>query len=572
MRRGVLFFLLFVLPSVMAPRPLAAVSLPGEVATVLRAVLENDTGMPSLLPAKPDLARFDLVRNFYRQRQYRPAWFAELGLGDVARQLVEFLRGAGELGLCSDLYHLPQLEPLLQLESDSLRHGVLFDAAYSALLELLLTDAFLHLADDLSGWRALPVRSRKRLDRDRALVLFLGHSLQGGRLDEALRRLDPDQQPFVDLLAELRRLRELSALGGWPQIPAGPLLRPGMRDARLAVLRRRLYYGGDLEPYAAWREETFGPLTVRALKRFQRRHGLRDDGVLGPLTLAALNRPVEERLRQIEINLARWRHEARNYGERYLRVNIAAFRLDVIERGEIVMSMPVVVGTPYRKTPSFTATMRYLEFAPYWYVPATILREDKLPQIRRDPGWLERHHFEIVAWGGGGKRLVDPFTVNWRRVRPDNFPGMLRQRPGPWNPLGRVKFMFPNRYAVYLHDTDAPHLFARLDRLFSSGCIRVERPLDLARYLLAKNGWDCDRIIEAMDSPVPLRVDLLEPVPVHIVYWTAWVGGNGQVNYRDDVYQRDADLELAWQRQLAGGGQWTEAEADGAASRIRTGP
>ncbi|TYO99880.1 murein L,D-transpeptidase YcbB/YkuD [Geothermobacter ehrlichii] len=564
MRRVVVLLFLLALAPAFLLRPAPAASLPGEVAGILRIVLDDDTGAAALLPAVPGLAWGDLVRRFYRQRQFRPAWVTDLGLDGRARELIEFLRGAGDFGLCGNHYHLQELEPLLLMEADSLRHGVLFDATYFALMELLLTDAFLRLADDLSGWRPPRVQARGRIDRDRALVLFLEQSLRNGLLTEALRGLDPDQQPFVSLLEELQRLRKLSALGGWPPIPPGPVLRPGMRDSRLAVLRQRLYYGGDLEPYAAWGEENFGPLTVRALKQFQRRHGLRDDGVLGPLTLAELNRPVEERIRQIEINLWRWRRESRNYGERYLRVNIAAFRLDIIELGEIVMSMPVVVGTPYRKTPSFAATMRYLEFAPYWYVPATILREDKLPRIRRDPGWLTRHHFEIVSWRGDGERLIDPRAIDWRRVRPGNFPGILRQRPGPWNPLGRVKFMFPNRYAVYLHDTDSPHLFARIDRLFSSGCIRVERPLDLALYLLEKNGWNCERIIEAMDSPEPLRVDLDEPVPVHIVYWTAWVDANGQINYRNDVYQRDADLELAWRRRLTGGGlavQWAGAGA-----------
>jgi len=215
------------------------------------------------------------------------------------------------------------------------------------------------------------------------------------------------------------------------------------------------------------------------------------------------------------------------------------------------MTMPVVVGTPYRQTPSFSAQLRYLEFAPYWYVPRTILREDKLPIIRRDPAWLTRHHYEILSWIGKGERLINPTRVNWSKISADNFPGVLRQRPGPWNPLGRVKFMFPSRHAVYLHDTDSPHLFGRDARLFSSGCIRIERPLDLAEYLLqVLDDWDCERIQAAMDGSSTLKVQLPEPIPVHLFYWTSWVDDAGRVQYRPDVYQRDADLEYTWEQRL----------------------
>ncbi|RME33380.1 MAG: peptidoglycan-binding protein [Deltaproteobacteria bacterium] len=514
--------------------------MPDEVSRLLAGLLDRRNETLARLPAAPLLVRESAVWAFYRQRGGEPAWIGPLGLTPSAHELVEFLRGVGDFGLCSDHYHLAAIEPLLDLSGDSLRHGVLFDPGYFALLDLLLTDAFLSLGADLAGQDTA----------DKALVALLGRVLKHGGVTAGLLALQPDRHQYADLLIELRRLRQLSALGGWRRIPAGPVLRPGMKDERLPLLRRRLMLDGDLEPGNSWDSPEYDTATVLALKSFQRRHGIDDDGVLGPVTLAELNRPVEERIRQIEINLVRWRNDDRHYRERYLRVNIAAYRLDVIELGETVMSMPVVVGTPYRKTPSFSAQMRYIEFAPYWYVPPTILREDKLPVIRRDPTWLSRHHYEIVRWGKTGER-VDPLRVDWSRVRAETFPGMLRQRPGPWNPLGRVKFMFPNRYSVYLHDTDSPQLFARLDRTYSSGCIRIERPLDLAQYLLEAAGWDCDRIIEALERPEPLRVDLPDPVQVHIVYWTAWVDAGGRMHYRNDVYQRDADLELAWRERLA---------------------
>jgi len=541
---------LFVLLACCVGSPLRAAPLVEEVRQQLIGVLQEGAHVAPL-PGVSQLFENPDLNEFYRQRDFTPAWVSDLGLTGMAHQLLEVLRASGDKGLCSDHYHLQELEPLVGYEAESLRAGVLFDAHYQALIDLLLTDAYFGYALDISGGKFPPTPGLNRLrGRDR-LPAYLAQALVSGNVTESLEKLEPSQPGYLALRDELQRLQALSAYGGWPEVPEGRILRPGMHDDRLLVLRNRLFFGGDLEPYAAWDEEDYGPETEQAVRLFQSRHGLRDDGVVGPLTLAELNRPVEARIRQLSYNLQRWRTEPDEFGEIHLQVNVAAFRLDVVENGETVMSMPVVVGTPYRKTPNFSAKLRYLEFAPYWYVPKTILREDKLPIIRRDPGWLNRHNYEILAWGGDGNRLVNPRRVNWRKVTADNFPGMLRQRPGPWNPLGRVKFMFPNRYAVYLHDTDSPQLFGRDARLFSSGCIRIERPLDLAEYLLkVLDGWDCERILEAMNGSETLKVDLPEPIPVHIFYWTSWVDGAGRVQYRSDVYQRDADLEIAWKDRL----------------------
>jgi murein L,D-transpeptidase YcbB/YkuD len=217
----------------------------------------------------------------------------------------------------------------------------------------------------------------------------------------------------------------------------------------------------------------------------------------------------------------------------------------VVENGEVIMAMPVIVGTPYRKTPVFTASMTYLEFAPYWTVPATILREDKLPAIRKDPGFLQEHHFRVIRASGRELSSEELGGIDWRKVTAERFPGELRMDPGPWNPLGRVKFMFPNAFNVYLHDTNERWLFDRHRRTFSSGCIRIERPVDLARYLLRDQpGWSEERLQEALQKSRPMQVGI-PPLPTHIQYWTAWVAGDGSLQFRTDLYQRDLDLEVA---------------------------
>ena len=267
-----------------------------------------------------------------------------------------------------------------------------------------------------------------------------------------------------------------------------------------------------------------------------------DDGVIGPKTLETLNVSVEERIRQIELNLERWRWMPKSFGERHIRVNVADFSLEVIEDGETVMQMPVIVGTQYRKTPVFSARMTYLEFAPYWTVPPTILREDKLPEIKRHPDYLEEKHFRILSREGGGE-TIDPLEINWVTVEASNFPGLLRMDPGPWNPLGRVKFMFPNRFNVYLHDTNQGYLFDNNTRSFSSGCIRVKNPQLLASYLLDQN-LGPERLQELFEATAPEQISI-EPLTIHIQYWTAWVDRDGLVHFRPDVYFRDLDLDVA---------------------------
>jgi len=244
--------------------------------------------------------------------------------------------------------------------------------------------------------------------------------------------------------------------------------------------------------------------------------------------------------------MERWRWLPQELGEKYLLVNIADFSASIVDHGQTVLSMPVVVGNHYRKTPVFSAAMTYIEFAPYWYVPPTILAEDKLPLIKADPAYLEQHHFEIVAWDK--ETPIDPQHIDWQTVDSESFPGMLRQKPGGWNALGRAKFMLPNPYAIYLHDTNERRLFNQRNRQFSSGCIRLKRPAELARYLLADQGWNAADVEAAMTGETPRQVYLQHPLPVHILYWTAWVDDTGRVNFRDDIYGRDRDLQKALSR------------------------
>lgn len=537
----VLLALLLVL---LCAEPLSAASLGDDTAKVIARVLKAKAPRVVLGRELPLDAR-DLPA-FYKRRGFRPAWVENDVVTPLARELLNALRDSSHHGLCLDDYLLEPLAVLLRQVELTRRAGLLGQPEDLARLDLLLSEAFLRLTRDLESGRVdgdfhgrYP--SSPRFD----LAPLYGEILRQQSLGPLLERLLPDEPGYLRLLAALGRYRNLAVHGGWPSIPPGPTLAAGQSDPRLPLLRQRLRLAGDLTP-GGEAGELFDAATEAALLSFQRRHGLPGDGRLGPATLEELNVPVERRLLQLELNLERLRWLPRATQKRQVRVNIAAFSLEALLNGVPVLTMPVVVGTAYRQTPIFSSRIGRLEFAPTWTVPRTILAEDKLPKIRRDPNYLAEHHYDILLQRDGELVPIDPAEIDWRRVSAANFPGLLRQRPGPWNPLGRVKFLFPNPHDVYLHDTSDPQLFQRESRTFSSGCIRVARPVDLALFALeGEKGWDRQRILAAMNRRETQLVELAQPLPVHIVYATAWVDPSGEVQFRRDFYLRDEDLARA---------------------------
>jgi murein L,D-transpeptidase YcbB/YkuD len=270
------------------------------------------------------------------------------------------------------------------------------------------------------------------------------------------------------------------------------------------------------------------------------------DGVVGADTLVALNLPLAARIEQVKANLERWRWLSRDLGRRYILVNIADFTLDVIEERMPVLSMRVIVGKPYRQTPAFSGTLTYVVFNPSWNIPLRIAVDEVLPGIVKDARMLKRERIHVLTGWGAEEREIDPATIRWNQLSSGNFPYYLRQDPGPTNPLGRIKFMLPNRYNVYLHDTPSKESFRSSVRGFSHGCIRLEHPLELAVYLFKESPeWNRERLTAARDQADDQAVFLPAPVPIHIVYWTAWVDGTGTLQLRDDIYGRDRSLVRA---------------------------
>jgi murein L,D-transpeptidase YcbB/YkuD len=350
-----------------------------------------------------------------------------------------------------------------------------------------------------------------------------------------------DNRYLRSLNMALAHYEAIADRGGWGRVPGDEALRLGSTGAAVAALRARLAATGELRPGYS-RPELFDAELEAAVILYQARNGLDADGIVGAATFAALNKSVEWRIRQIRLNIERWRQMPEYLGERYVLVNIAAFGLELVERDAIAMEMRVIVGKDYRQTPEFSDRIRYIEFNPYWNVPDSIANRDLVPKFSDDPSYPVANGF--TAWQGSDQ--VPITAINWGSYRGGRLPYTLRQDPGPLNALGEMKFMFPNQHAVYLHDTPAKELFSRTVRTFSSGCIRVERPVDLAAALLADApSWPAARILRVLDSRQNTQAPLSEPVPVHLIYMTAWTDRTGTVQFRPDIYGRDEELARA---------------------------
>jgi murein L,D-transpeptidase YcbB/YkuD len=346
---------------------------------------------------------------------------------------------------------------------------------------------------------------------------------------------------YTRLRDGLARYRALAAAGGWPNIPDGPTLEPGMRAARIPVIRERLRITGEYTGGKVADAKRYDAGLEKAVRRFQERNTLGVDGIIGPATLAAMNVTAEQRVEQIRVNLERMRWVGDDMPEDFVLVDIAAQEVRLYRDGSPAWTSRVIVGRPERPTPVFRDQIEYMELNPTWTVPPTILKEDILPKARKNPNAVRKKGLEVIGRNG---RVVAPEAVNWN-VSANNLPYTLRQPPGDDNALGRVKFMFPNRYSVYLHDTPNRKLFGRAQRTFSSGCVRVEHPMELAELLLDDPAWSQERIASLIESDRRRTVRLKTPMPVLLSYWTAEAGEDGAVRFRQDIYERDAAVLAA---------------------------
>ncbi|HEY5603985.1 MAG TPA: L,D-transpeptidase family protein [Gammaproteobacteria bacterium] len=474
------------------------------------------------------------LRKFYSQRRYQPVWFDEAGLNAHAQTWLETIKAADTHGLDPNDYQLGFFQR---------HHDEDEPASLRVWTELLMTKALMLYIEHMQVGRLTPTEMNLDWHIEKPPVntlAWLQRLLDADNFQQALDSLQPPHLGYKRLRTALLNYLALQTAGGWPSIPDGPVLQTGDSHEQLAVLRRRLQAEGDLLIDPLRGELLFDETVKDALEHFQVRHGIDIDGVLGPATRAAMNIPIAERIQQMRFNLERWRWLPSDLGERYILVNTAGYELAAYEHNEPLFLMRVIAGTPERRTPAVTGPLQSVEFNPYWYIPRTIALNDILPLQQRDPNYLTTLGIRVFQNNQAALTEVQPHQINWADLNQDNFPYQLRQNPGPNNSLGNIKFKFSNNFALYLHDTPKKGLFNKETRAFSSGCIRVESAIDLAGYLLQNhNGWTKQKIQEVIDSGATVSVDLQTPIPLYLVYWTAWVGSDEHVYFRKDIYGWD---------------------------------
>jgi len=495
------------------------------------------------------LHREEIILAVYEARGFAPLW-TNAAASESLRLMV---KEAYLHGLDPEAYHLAALSR----SGDGPRR-----ASTTAEQDLLSTDALVRLSHDLRFGRVRPKGFDARVPGPGALAPADAWPFEGpdaaarlveivetNRVRSVLSDLAPRHDLYRALTDALAGLRKVYADGGWEPVPYGPTLGLGQADARVPALRRRLAAEGLL-PGAdpASTDTRFDSTVLAAVRSFQRRYGLEPDGEVGPSTLAALNTPVEERIGQLRVNLERARWTLPGLPERFVGVNVAAARVRVVDGDRVLFDRRAIVGKRSSPTPSFAATMTYVELNPTWTVPRGIVGE-VLAQVRRDPTYLERQRIRVLDRSG---TPVDPADVDFSRYSAADLPYVFRQEAGPLNPLGRIKLMFPNEHDVYLHDTPSRQLFENDDRLLSHGCVRVEDPLGLAEIALEGSSWDRAALSSAIDSGATRAITLPVPLPVFVLYWTAAGDRDGSVHYYPDVYGRDATVLAALDADVAG--------------------
>lgn len=482
----------------------------------------------------------EYIRNFYQKRDFHYAWVNKEGLTEQAANFINMMKNDASYGIRDSSLMNPELQKLTDtlLVSDA---GLKIADTSRPRLEMLLTAQFFAYGNKV--WGGLTADSakdlewyipRKKIDMESLLDSMVNKKSNAFEEDEPVNR------QYKLLRNELKKLANLEASTKWDSLrTTQKSFKKGDSAAVIAAIKNRLEAFGDL----AGKDSSthFTPALDSAVRTYQARMGLKVDGVIRQNMLDALNTPLEQRIRQLLVNMERSRWVPVEPTTDYILVNIPAFTMYVYDKGKLDWSCNVVVGKPGANTVIFTKDLRYVVFSPYWNVPPGILSKEVLPGLKRSGGgYLARQNMEIV--GASGK-VISPGSINFSKYSGGNFPYVVRQRPGGRNSLGKVKFLFPNEYNIYLHDTPARYLFGENKRSFSHGCIRIAEPKRLAQWLLrGDSAWTEKKIDELMNAGKEKYATVKDKVPVFIVYFTAFVDSQGKLNFRDDVYGHDARL------------------------------
>ncbi|MEE9342437.1 MAG: L,D-transpeptidase family protein [Gammaproteobacteria bacterium] len=470
------------------------------------------------------------LAELYHRHRFESLWITGAELNSSSYIWVNTLEASWKHGLNPEDYHLSSIQSMLDIQSDHLLD-----------LEILLSDGLLRFSRDMKSgnkefhdaapdWN-IPVEPFDLVREDRDLFSNTG-------MDRFIQSLIPSNDDYHQLQRMLVEYIALKASGGWQSLGQGPALEKNIRHVQVVTLRNQLRlindYTADMQadPYY------FSTALENAVKKFQYRHHLVIDGVVGAATRQALNIPIDYRIDQIKLALERLRWLPDALGEKYIWVNLASSTLEVIEKGEQRLSMRSIIGRSYRPTPSLASELSTIVFNPEWVVPRRIAVEDMLPVQQKLGDYLQKKNIRVLAGWSGVQSEINPDDIDWNALNENYFPYQLRQSPGPHNSLGRFKFLFKNPFEIYLHDTPAKRLFSLEKRTFSSGCVRIEKPEALASILLQNNPDVPDSV---WHSKKTRYIRLAKKIPVYIVYMTAWVE-KGEIHFQRDFYGRDRSI------------------------------
>ncbi len=490
---------------------------------------------PDALGKEPIYAAGFLL-DLYRKNQFQLLWTSQ---DNISQLLAAIIAGADE-GLIPDDYHL---KAITQYGNELKEVSTL---AKLVEYDLLLSDAMILLGQHKRYGKVDPrkVEERHNLEPDTPRSFpsetYLT-AIKTGTVRALLDTRSPDHQAYVNLKQALTQYRKIASNGGWPHIPPGPSLTPGMQDGRVAAMRKRLTSTGDLKQKGTGDPAFFDDALVAAVKSFQTRHHMEPDGVGGKNTIAAMNVSVAERINQIRVNLERTRWVIRDMPSSSLIVDIAGFRVEYYHQNKLTWSSKVMVGQPFHQTPVFRSAVTYIVLNPTWTIPPDIIKNETVPSIAKDTNFLHKQRLRIFDSSG---TEVDSASIPWNQYLGKHFPYTLRQDSGADSSLGLIKFLFPNPYHVYLHDTPSKSLFGRTQRAFSHGCIRTQNPLQLGKMLIANdpgNPTNVEKFDQILASGKTTTIILKQPLPIFLMYLTTSVQ-DGVLLFKPDLYSRDQGI------------------------------
>jgi murein L,D-transpeptidase YcbB/YkuD len=493
-----------------------------------------------------------VIHRFYGERNFEPAWVKNHILPEIAYEMRYEIGQAKFDGLNPNDYHFQAINAYFDRFEAAKKSGEQLKSIELAAVEVLLTDAYIMLSSHLFLGKVDPetLKTSWSIQRNVPELMLdrkLGAAIQSGSLRASIEGYYPAFSIYKKMRDGLRELFdeqkrfEKEPVATWKNLKIDKSIKPGEEHNQLPEIRDRLYFWGFLKPYQTEEEKVYDSLMIDGIKTIQKRFGMEPDGVIGQGTIHALNQKPLDLITTASVNLERlrWLPDTIKDMELIL-VNTANFQLDFIQKLDTVLTSKVIVGKSYHSTPQFSAQMSYIVFSPTWTVPTSITRNEIVPKIKKDPNYLAKNNMRLLNSSGG---TIDPASIDWSKVSARTFPYTVRQEPGENNSLGLVKFMFPNKNSVYIHDTPSRSLFEREDRALSHGCIRIQRPFDFAKILLSHDpAWTDEKITAAMHQTKEKTVNLNRKIPVAIIYLTYWSDSRGNIFFRNDIYDRDKEI------------------------------